>query len=417
MNFSYHRVKPLILFSLIGIFYLIKRLNENYELVLLKKGHFDKLTPHDHNNEENREIEDPAGTSLMVEKPRNDESRNETQTEGIIDFRNHFTEKNLDIDWEKVENQQCITAGNGSAVDVKQRLSYAVIIGAMKAGTSALGFFIRQHSLVAPMKKKEQHFFDIIYYKKKELLSDKGILQEETRTAYLKYARMSLKGEVTKLNNKIAIQDSPRYLFWSDQVPARIVCALPWVKIMAVLRNPIDRAYSHYNMKHISPRSTSNITFEAWIEDDIQIMRNTGVIQSKIPFNEFRGSEMELNAWKSYIRKQTHAPIGRGLYAIQLRHWFKAFENAGKSRDDILIIQSEVMKKSAPLVHKDALEFLELPYEPIEKNPKSEKKKNIGHYDGVMREETRERLNELYAPYNRDLYELLGEDWDGIWND
>jgi len=47
-----------------------------------------------------------------------------------------------------------------------------------------------------------------------------------------------------------SIHDSLRYLVWSDRIPDAILCVMPWVKLMAVLQDPINHVVSHYHFQH-----------------------------------------------------------------------------------------------------------------------------------------------------------------------
>lgn len=314
--------------------------------------------------------------------------------------------------WSRIDNQECFTEEEGAGSDLKpwqRRAPYALIIGAMKSGTSALRTYLQEHTWVVETKQRELHFYDFGF--QKYTSSEKGILRRSGRNAYAQlYIRQTAIGQLKGIRNTVALDDSPRYLFWSDRVPARVLCVSPWVKILAMLRNPIDRAFSQYNMFFNKKRA--DIAFEDWVEQDIEDLIATGVIQDTVPLSEFSGSQQELSAWKAYTRLGTHAPIGRGLYAIQLRHWFKAFEDAGKSRDNFMIIHSELMKEDPDLIYKDALEFLGLPDKPLV----DASSKLVGEYHTQLKPETRTMLEKFYAPYNTELYDLLGDDWVGVWD-
>jgi hypothetical protein len=261
-------------------------------------------------------------------------------------------------------------------------------------------------------KMKELHFYD---FKFDNYTTTEGILRGNARKRYGRIYRRNVALDKLKANKKlIALDDSPRYLFWSDRIPARVLCVTPWVKILAILRNPIDRAFSQYNMFYSrkGKAQTAPFTFEQWIENDIEDMRATGVLQDRIPPEQFINSPEEEAAWKAYTRLGSHAPIGRGLYALQLRQWFSTFKDAGKSLDDVLVIQSELMKSEPGLVYANILEFLGMNHEPL----KDSKEHFVGKYKITLAPETRKMLELLYAPYNQELYDLLGDDWVGVWD-
>lgn len=323
----------------------------------------------------------------------------------IMDFPNRRASP--PSEWLKLDNQTCLSEGlsqyprEGS---LQRKTPHAIIIGSMKSGTTALSQYLYQHPhVVKPKHHKELHFFDHSYQ-----AAEDGIHRRYAR-AHLLYSFYRLLGAA--LNSTppaAAIDDTPRYMFWSDRIPARILCVAPWAKIVAILRNPIDRAYSHHNMLMAAKDNHEQQfpTFEQWIAMDMQLLKETGVIQNK---QDVKG---EAVAWKNYTRTGTHGPIGRGLYAIQLQHWFRAYETIGKSRSDFHIIQSERMRMDKNGVYNEVLEFLELEQFDLvaENEPHSRR------YEAPMKTETREMLEKFYEPYNLELYKLLGKEWDGVWD-
>jgi hypothetical protein len=93
--------------------------------------------------------------------------------------------------------------------------------------------------------------------------------------------------------------------------------------------------------------------------------------------------------------------LHRGIYVEQLEAYFKHFD-----RSQILIFNSEEMRKNTGEVYRRIQEFLGLPaWQPEKFAPI-----NVGSYSD-MKPETRCRLNEYFAPYNQRLYDLLGEDF------
>jgi hypothetical protein len=371
----------------------------------------------------NKRSSDDSGDLRGKELERIVDTSSSTTTDEVQqsdDALMHFKNRAHPIpskEWAKLDNHACIVNEEGDGRDLEKwqrRAPYVLIVGAMKAGTTALNHYLAEHSSVISGKRKEIHFYDFHFDK---YATEKGILRRSARQAYADlYRRQTIGLKVLQEDDsKIALDDSPRYLFWSDRIPARVLCVSPWVKILAVLRNPIDRAFSQYNMflNAAGKSRPVGFTFKQWIEEDIQDMKNTGLLQDSIPLSEFSGSAEEMVAWKAYTRLGTHAPLGRGLYAIQLRHWFKAFEEAGKSLDDIFIIQSELMKEKPALVYADVLKFLGLDDEPLV----DEEEENFpGNYHIKLNRHTRKKLEELYAPYNQELYDLLGDDWGGVWD-
>lgn len=361
-----------------------------------------------------------VGETMVVTESSSSSTLKHTILANITDFpiRSNVLPRD---EWPKLDNQTCLEEGLPEyPIEgiLQRRMPFAIVIGSMKSGTSALSIYLYQHPHVVKPEKKELHFFDFQY---EYLASSDGIHRRETRKEYRRTFERKLGPESMQLlqNNShmVAIDDSPRYIFWSDRVPARVLCVAPWAKIVAILRNPIDRAYSHYNMKRNS-RGAKRLkgqnlpTFEEWVAMDIQLLKETGVVQNKIPQDEFAGSDEEMEAWKDYTRRGKHAPLGRGLYAIQLRHWFQAYEKAGKSQSDFFIIQSERMRADKSGVYGELLVFLDLQPHELE----LEREPNAGKYETEMSKETRDILEDFYKPYNQELYKLLGKEWKGAWD-
>ena len=128
-----------------------------------------------------------------------------------------------------------------------------IIIGVQKGGTTSLNRYIRTHRDIGMSITGEVNFFSWRYIQGLEW--------------YL--AHFPLRGEVP-----IVGVCSPSYLL-HPRVPERVRDALPHVKLIALLRNPVDRAYSHYQMsfrKGIEP-----LSFEEAIAAEPERLQNDTV--------------------------------------------------------------------------------------------------------------------------------------------
>ena len=96
--------------------------------------------------------------------------------------------------------------------------------------------------------------------------------------------------------------------------------------------------------------------------------------------------------------------LNRGIYADQLKRWFKFFP-----KEQFLIIQSEDLYSNTPKVYEKVLKFLDLPK--FELN--SFKAHRMRKYSNIS-PETRKKLSDYFKPHNKQLYELLGKNfnWD-----
>jgi hypothetical protein len=119
-----------------------------------------------------------------------------------------------------------------------------VVIGAMRSGSTSLYKYLQAHPDVF-MPRKEIHFFDVKW--------DRGVSWYHTR--FEGYNGQSAIGEAT-----------PTYL--ADPVALdRMAATIPDARLVAVLRDPVDRAYSHYWMEHARERDPR--TFEEAIADEM----------------------------------------------------------------------------------------------------------------------------------------------------
>ncbi|GAX13361.1 [heparan sulfate]-glucosamine 3-sulfotransferase 3 [Fistulifera solaris] len=242
--------------------------------------------------------------------------------------------------WNKLDNGTCLFDDDeeDQAFEWQRNSPYAILLGTMKGGTHALSEYLWQHPLIAAPKKVEKnghelHFFDSRSFERGKM----GIPRKANQLSYaMKVHKMYPDFFYTK-ESMYTIHDSPRYLVWSDRIPEAIMCVTPWSKLIAVLRDPVERVISHYRFQD-QARFRKNIPmvdWETWIQDDIERLKRAGVLQdwNRVDFDEFSGSEAELIAWKKYLRSPTTQMIvGRGLYSLQIEHYFAAMDKVGKPR-------------------------------------------------------------------------------------
>ena len=119
-----------------------------------------------------------------------------------------------------------------------------VVIGAMRSGSTSLYKYLQAHPDVY-MPRKEIHFFDRKW--------DRGLSWYLTR--FEGHSGQTAVGEAT-----------PTYLAEPEALD-RMASTIPDARLLAVLRDPVDRAYSHYWMEHARARDPR--TFEEAIADEL----------------------------------------------------------------------------------------------------------------------------------------------------
>jgi hypothetical protein len=243
-----------------------------------------------------------------------------------------------------------------------------LIIGAQKAGTTSLHTYLCEHSCVPAAAKKEVHFFDHEFHRGTDWY----------RAHFQRYKGVStLSGEST-----------PYYLF-HPLAPERAAEVLPDCKLIVLLRNPVDRAFSQHN--HERALGFEDLDFEPAMAAE--------------PWR-LAGEEERLAGEPRYrsFAHQHHSYLSRGRYAEQLERWLESF-----GRERLLVLSAEDLFAEPGRIVGEAQEFLGLAVE----TPADLSAKNARAYAPIDAE-TRAGLRAAFEPHNRRLYELVGRDfgWD-----
>lgn len=239
-----------------------------------------------------------------------------------------------------------------------------LIIGAQRCGTTSLYNYMSQHPRILPAIYKEVHFFDwnfsqgMSWYRKR-------FPQREPHC---------LLGEA-----------SPYYLL-HPQCPRRVASLLPHVKLIVLLRNPVDRAYSQY--WHEVRRRWEISTFADAVSRDLE----------RLPEERARllADERSHHAYSPHFLYLT-----RGIYIEQLKAWRQFF-----SEDAFLILRSEDFFATPQSALRQVFVFLQIPDIEIDCS--------IHHQSGSyppMDPNFRTSLTKFFYSYNQKLYEYLHVPW------
>ncbi len=257
-----------------------------------------------------------------------------------------------------------------------------IIIGAQKGGTTSLYNYLLDHPSIAPIYIKEPHFFDI--YSHKGPLWYRSHFPTTLQKYYVKFLqkRPFLTGEA-----------SPYYMP-HPLAAARIAMTLPDVKLIMVLRNPIDRAYSQYQHQVRQP-GVEPLSFTEAIDREEE---------------RLAGEEKKLLENSRYVsfNHRHYSYLTRGRYIDQITIWMKLFP-----KEQFLILKSEDLYSNPSEILKETFEFLKVPNVALKEQKEEYKQYNKAAY-AKMDPATRQRLVEYFKPHNARLYEFLGRDfgWD-----
>tara|TARA_Y100001936_G_C16093927_1_gene689643 strand:- start:48 stop:875 length:828 start_codon:yes stop_codon:yes gene_type:complete len=243
-----------------------------------------------------------------------------------------------------------------------------IIAGTVRSGTTSLYNYICNHPSVLPAAYDEIGFFDSNF--------QLGTMWYQSMFPTKK--QMELVQE--KTNFCLTGEDTPFY-FWNKDAIKRISELIPNCKIIMIFRNPVDRAYSNYQLG--KRENKEDLSFEKTIEIEKQII-NKGT--KNLNFSEPR----------TYLIKS--------LYSLQLKNWLTSF-----SKDQLYFLSTEQLSSKPNETMSGIFNFLGLPRYTL-----SEFKKEKKAIYPEMNISTRNDLLEFFKSYNNELFSLIGNNfsWD-----
>lgn len=182
-----------------------------------------------------------------------------------------------------------------------------LVIGAMRSGTSSLFKYLAQHPEIAPSLRKEVEYFTRNFH--------------EGERWYRQHFALAARRNLANARGRalLSFEATPYYLF-EPRCPNRVHDLLPEARIVAVLRDPVDRAFSDY--QHMCRHGFEELSFAEALEAEPQRV------------------EPELRRmWEdpTYFSRDHHhfSYFERGRYGSQLQRWLRYYE-----RDRILLVES-----------------------------------------------------------------------------
>jgi hypothetical protein len=316
--------------------------------------------------------------------------------------------------------------------------SHFIIAGAQKSGTSALYYFLRQHPHLQASKGLETHFFDWYYpstVQKLQWMADRNLTTESEFQCAIKQAYWEMLGvgissnssgsaSTTTTNNEketatstshrdwnsiITFEKTPSY-FFLDRIPELIsstFAAPPFQlpKIIIILRNPIDRAFSHWKMGAAQKGGGKGkkllVSFEDLVVKEIRSMRALGLthappfvwpplsqqtttittttsnntdtsptttdsflLEKSFSFQNLPNlskTESDAAHWKHYRKMFSQNYLQRSMYSTQLERWIQYFplvQHTQQNKSLLRVIQFERFLSHPHEVFQDLLTFV-----------------------------------------------------------
>jgi Sulfotransferase family len=195
------------------------------------------------------------------------------------------------------------------------------IVGAAKAGTTSLYAGLREHPEVFMSYPKEPHHFTQVNPPHQLRWHFEGYTDPH------RYLRLFAGSDSFK-----AVGEASTSYLWHPQVARRIRKQVPGARIIISLRDPVERAYSHYLM-HVREGIQSLRFYDALVED----MKRTD------------------EAWAI-----SHFYVGKGCYAKQVRRYLEVF-----GRDRVKIVLFDDLKRDPGAKMREVVRFLGLDPAPL----------------------------------------------------
>ncbi len=233
-----------------------------------------------------------------------------------------------------------------------------ILAGAQKCGTTALHSFLEKHPQIALPDKQELHFFD----------------DEEIFAGPVDYSELHNHFKPSKTAT-IAGENTPVYCYWRPAMQ-RIHDYNPAIKLILLLRDPVRRAFSHWNMQR--ERGFETLDFLNAVREEPE-----------------RSRQSELNQSRRF------SYIGRSMYAEQIERMFELFP-----REQVLAIKFEEFRADQPGTMDRVFQFLGV--DPLPSVPNKER--NTIRYAREMTEREGKAVGEMFAEEIPHVEARLGGD-------
>ena len=273
---------------------------------------------------------------------------------------------------------QAVTVNAGRLTSPWRMTPDFLVIGGQRCGTTSMYRTLSQHpAVLKAVRHKGVHYFDTDY--------DKGM-------AWYR-AHFPLQRTAAQVERRLGVRpqtfESAPYYMFHPLAAERIERDLPGVKVIVLLRDPVERAYSHY--QHEVSFGREPLGFEEAIE--LEEERMEGELERMLADPGYFS-----HAWWNYTY------VARGLYAEQLERWYASFP-----AEQLLVLANEELSAEPAATYARVLEFLGAAPHELESYPRVFDR-DYPDLDAA----TRARLADRFAGPNRRLYELLGRDlgWD-----
>ena len=304
-------------------------------------------------------------------------------------------------------------------------LPYFMLLGFAKCGSTDFQFRAVKNKYMVKGFTKEYYWWETYRFTANASLSDYSDILDSSLKDLLALSDATaaqphypgVTGEMTTItlnsmphwrnDPRNAGLNEPRYLTPHDIKPV-----LPSVKFIVLMRNPVSRLYSHYNMWSpyrgfkVGPQDfhTRVVPSLQWWRNCTAILPERNCLYGSPP--EVKPVEWELSSW--WQKEYNHSGEFRsGMYALFLKDWLDVFP-----RQQFLFLRTEDYgADKLGTLNDQVYPFLNIPKVDGKDRERIETMKNVFQqkYEPMFNE-TREILTAFYQPFNEKLAKLLGDD-------
>lgn len=243
-----------------------------------------------------------------------------------------------------------------------------IIIGSQKAASTSLHHYLALNSQVQKPPIKETQFFNMNY--------ERGL------SYYKSIFPVHKKGMVT-------FESTPDYLS-HPLAPELCHRLLPNIKIIVTLREPVERAFSHFSFVKGYGGEDKKTTFEDALDwESVRIREALNL--------------MEFDRYNSAGRLSRYGYRRNSEYEIHIKNWLQFYPI-----ENFYFIDFQDIKKDINKVMKNLCPFLNLPYEKITNTIVS----NKSRYNSEIINETAIMLKAYYKEHNQLLFKLISKEFD-----
>jgi hypothetical protein len=262
------------------------------------------------------------------------------------------------------------------------------VVGAQKSGTSSLHNFLIKHNSITGGKSKEINFFN----------------HEEKYLKGYGWYHSNFDVPLIYRPERLFLDSTPQYL--SDlRVAQKIYSYNSVAKIVILLREPVSRAYSAWNMykqfSEMSPIDKQNLIKRHISSKDTKKFNQ---FINQVPFPDF---EFYVNCELKNLKLLEFYPniLRKSIYYDQVEKYINYF-----GKDNVLIFDSDFFKQNKGKVVNRIVSHCQLSFEKLEytefKNVHERK------YDAPIDLNIKEKLKTFYKPYNEKLFTLINQKFD-----